>query len=216
MKSPRRRRGLAFGLVLASCAAAGGCGAAAAWYVGLFTSNGRFDGLDACALFPPEKDVAVLVRNPAREPVDSRPKPLLGGWSGGNLRSECKWSSVPKGRDEPFRTVRVHTETMKRSGRTSAEERARLSLESWYRARAARRDTDARPIGVGEQGYANTDTMRADLVFLRVTVYDLHVKFRVSNGLIDVSARTHSRPSTKEWDLLVDLARKVEANVRSS
>jgi hypothetical protein len=43
----RNRRRLALILTVTSLTAAGGCGVTAGWYLGLFTSSGRFAGLDA-------------------------------------------------------------------------------------------------------------------------------------------------------------------------
>jgi hypothetical protein len=185
---------------------AGGCGSAA-WYLGLFTSNGRFERLDACTLLPPAARLAPLVRDGAREPGDSRPKTLFG-FGNGDARSECKWSSVPAGQDLPFRTVRIHTETKIRDGRISAETRASKALASWY-DNAAQRGAPAKRVDVGEQGYANTDTMEIRIVFSRTVIYDLHAKFRISNALIDVSARTHTTPGDRERALVLALAKTI-------
>src|SRR5262245_34771151 len=99
------RRRLAVILVLTSVAAVGGCGVTGAWYIGLFASGGRFARLDACSLLPPPNALAPLVSHGAKEAGSSRPRTLLG--LGGDVWSDCKWSSVPASRDRPFRTVRI-------------------------------------------------------------------------------------------------------------
>ncbi|REE98276.1 hypothetical protein [Thermomonospora umbrina] len=199
-----------WGAVVLSAAVAavvGGLGALT-WYAGLYTSNGRFDGLDACALLPPPATLASLVRNGAREKGDSRPKTWFGTSGGGDLDSECKWSSVPVGMDRPFRTVRIHVETRHRDGRTPAETRAGEELARW-RDTSLRRGSPVRPAAVGEQGFAKTDRMSFGLLLGRVDIYDLHVRFRVSNALVDVSARTHSAPGDTERTLVLNLAGNV-------
>lgn len=194
--------------MLASIAAVGGCGATAGWYAGLFTSKGRFRAVDACALMPPPSVLAPLVRDGAREPGDSRPKTLLG-FGKGDLRSECKWSSVPSGQDRPFRTVRVHVETKDRVERTSAETRAAQSLAASRRNRAARPEAGVRPADVGEEGYTATDRTSVRLVLWNTDIYDVHVEFRMSNAVVDVSARTHTAPGERQRALVLGLARDV-------
>jgi hypothetical protein len=205
---PRSRLALVIALVLA--AVAGGCGSAA-WYLGLFTSDGRFDRLDACTLLPPPADLAPLVRDGAREPGDSRPRTLFG-FGNGDASSECKWSSVPAGQDRPFRTVRIHTETKIRDGRTPAETRASRALALWH-GNAARRGAPPSPVDVGEQAYRDTDTTELQILFSRIVIYDLHVKFRVSNALVDVSARTHATPTGQDMARVLNLARTVAAGL---
>ncbi|MGH3390203.1 MAG: hypothetical protein ACRDOO_15150 [Actinomadura sp.] len=204
-----RRSRLALVIALAVVAGAGGCGSAA-WYLGLFTSDGRFDRLDPCTLLPPPR-LAPLVRDGAREPGDSRPRTLFG-FGSGDASSECKWSSVPAGQDRPFRTVRIHTETKIRDGRISAETRADRALALWY-GNAARRGAPPSPVDVGEQGYRNTDTMEFQILFSRTVVYDLHVKFRISNALVDVSARTHTTPTGQDMARVLGLAQTVAAGL---
>jgi hypothetical protein len=181
--------------------AVAGCAVANCWYLGLFTSDGRFGELDACTLMPPPDALAPLVPNGAREPGSSRPKTLLG-W-GGDASSECKWSSVPSGRDQPFRTVRIHAETTVRDGRTSAQTQAERALASWRRKAHA---APVRPAGVGEAGYATTDEMTVQILVSRIMIYDVHVEFRISNAVVDVSARTHGKPDDKGAALVLGLA----------
>lgn len=185
-------------------AAVAGCAVAGCWYLGLFTSDGRYDGLDACTLLPPPDALAPLVRHGAREPGSSRPKTLLG-W-GGDASSECKWSSVPQGRDQPFRTVRVHAETTVRDGRTPAETQAKRALVRWRRKNHA---APVEPVRVGEAGYATTDEMTVQILMSRIMIYDVHVEFRISNAVVDVSARTHSKPDDKAAALVLGLAENV-------
>lgn len=179
------------------------CGVTTAWWAGVFTSNGRFDGLDACTLLPPPNALAPLVASGAREPGSSRPVDLLGG-TGGDLMSECKWSSVPQGQDRPFRTVRVYTETKDRYRRTSAEAEAEQQLSSWKQ-----RDSRVQPVDFGEDGYTAIDVTELHLLVVDTTIYDVHAKFRISNALIDVSARTHTKPDGKTSALLYGLAKNV-------
>ncbi|GLY90490.1 hypothetical protein Airi02_084190 [Actinoallomurus iriomotensis] len=191
-------------VVAGAVAAVAACAVAGCWYVGLFTSDGRFGGLDACTLLPPPDTLAPLVAHGAREPGSSRPKTLLG-W-GGDASSECKWSSVPRGRDQPFRTARIHAETAVREGRTSAETQAERVLASWRRKNHA---APVRPVGVGEAGYATTDEMTVQILTSRIVIYDVHVEFRISNAVVDVSARTHSRPDARAAALVRGLAENV-------
>lgn len=157
---PSRRR-----LVLAcsSVAAAAGCVIAACWYVGLFTSDGRFARLDACRLLPPPDALTPLVPHGAREPGDSRPRTLLG-W-GGDTSSECKWSSVPSGQDRPFRTVRIRAETKVHDGHTSGADEARQNLAAWAHSGGAERP--GTPVDVGEGAYARVDAMAVQITFYR-------------------------------------------------
>lgn len=190
-------------------------GLATAWYWGAFTSDGRFAGVDACTLLPPPYVLAPLVPHGAREPGSSRPRTLLG--LGGDTSSECKWSSVPAGRDGPFRTVRVATRTTVRDGHTSAETRTRKALATWH-SDSSRRDGTARVrrAGLGERGYTATDAITVQVVFARVDIYDLHAMFRISNALVDVSARTHTRPSEKDMALVLGLAKNVAGRLASA
>jgi hypothetical protein len=182
-------------------------GMATAWYLGAFTSNGRFARLDACTLLPPPDVLAPLVPHGAREPGNSQPRTLFG-W-GGDAWSECKWSSVPAGQDDPFRTVRVYTRTTVRDRHTSAETRARKALASWYLGSSRRDGGRVKRVELGEQGYTTTDAMTIQIVFSHFTIYDLHAKFRISNALVDVSARTHTEPSEKDKALVLELAKKI-------
>lgn len=182
--------------------AVAGCVIAACWYVGLFTSDGRFAGLDACRLLPPPGALTPLVPHGAREPGDSRPRTLVG-W-GGPTSSECKWSSVPSGQDRPFRTVRIRAETEVHDGHTSGTESARRDLATWARNGGAARP--ATPVEVGEEAYARVDAMTVQITFHRTVIYDVHVRLRISNALVDVSARTHTRPDDQATVLVRRLA----------
>lgn len=205
--SPRwyRRRVV---LVLASAAV---LGMAIAWYLGAFTSNGRFSGLDACSLLPPPDVLAPLVSHGAQEP-GTRPRNIFDRADGA---SECKWSSVPAGRDDPFRTVRVYTRTTVRDRHTSAEATARKALAIWYLNSSQRDGGQVKGVELGEQGYTVTDTMVLQILFTHVVIYDLHAMFRISNALVDVSARTHAKPTEKDMALVLGLAENVAARLLS-
>jgi hypothetical protein len=198
-------------LGLALAAVAGGGGVVTAWRLGLFNSDGRFDALDACALMPDAAVLAPLVSGGAREPGDSRPRTLLGIGSG-DVRSECKWSSVPPGLDRPFRTVRVFVETRYGSREGSGPERAAESLRLWHENRARGQAALTR-VDVGERGYGITDRASYGLILARVEVFDIHVKFRISNAVLDVSARTHVQPGDAEKAQVEGLAKKVAARL---
>ncbi|GAA3934332.1 hypothetical protein GCM10023085_14620 [Actinomadura viridis] len=200
--------------VTASVAVLAGCGGAAGWSMGIFASKGRFRAVDACTLMPPPTVLAPLVRNGARERGDSRPRTLLGHTSGGDLASQCKWSSVPTGQDRPFRTVRVHVETKKRrQGPVSAEDSAEKALALWRKNTSPSRARTLTKVDLGEEGYTRTDQMAIQITVFRTDVYDLHAKFRASNAVVDVSARTHTEPGEKERALVLDLAREVAARL---
>ncbi|MEV0401391.1 hypothetical protein [Actinoallomurus sp. NPDC050550] len=204
----RRRRRFAYARFLAPLILVGGCGLAVSWDAGLFTSDGRFAALDACTLMPPPQPLAPLVSHGAREPGDSRPKNWLGGHSG-DVSSQCKWSSVPAGQDRPFRTVRIRVQTWIREGHVSAETRATRDQAQSREPAARSHRTPATPVGVGEQGYTYVDDSSIQIPLLETNIYDIHVKFRVSNAVVDVSARTHSRPGPKETALVLGLAEDV-------
>ncbi|GAA4606966.1 hypothetical protein GCM10023195_25890 [Actinoallomurus liliacearum] len=196
---PARRRLI---LACASAAVAAGFAIAACWYVGLLTSDGRFAPLDACRVLPPPEALAPLVRNGAREPGDSRPRTMLG-W-GGDAASECKWSSVPSGQDRPFRTVRLRIQTLVHNGHVSGAARAERNLAGWARKAGAERPVI--PVHVGEGGYARVDALAVQVLFRQTVIYDVHVQFRISNALVDVSARTHTRPDAPATALVRNLA----------
>lgn len=178
-----------------------------AWDIGLFASDGRFPrGLDACTLLPPPRVLAPLVSNGAREPGDSRPRTLFN-IGDGDRSSECKWSSVPAGRDRPFRTRRVHTRTTVRNGHTSAEATARRVLTTSYVNAARHPGRQTARIDLGERGIAPSTKLQ--IVFYSATIYDLHANFQISNALIDVSARTHSVPTNDDMALVVGLAKDI-------
>jgi hypothetical protein len=189
-------------------------GMATAWYLGAFTSNGRFQGLDACTLLPPPDVLAPLVPHGAREPGNSQPTTFIG-W-GGDLSSECKWSSVPAGQDDPFRTVRVYTRTTVRDRHTSAETTARKALATWYLGSSRNDGGRVKRVELGDQGYTVTDTMAVQIVFSHFVIYDLHAKFRISNALVDVSARTHTEPSEKDKALVLELATTIAGRLASA
>ncbi|KAB2340589.1 hypothetical protein [Actinomadura rudentiformis] len=177
----------------------------------MFTSKGRYDPIDACTLLPSTETLAPLVRNGAQESGDSRPKTFLDLGDQGNMTSQCKWSSVPPKQDRPFRTVRIHAKTMTNDGRRSAEKEADHDLDLWHRNNGRNR---ARPVTVAERAYATTDKTVIS-IFVVTEIYDLHVKFRDSNVLVDVSARTHTPPGDKERALVLGLARDVAERLRT-
>ncbi|MCP2340598.1 hypothetical protein [Actinomadura rupiterrae] len=194
-------------IALTTTAAAAASVTTGAWYIGLFTSDGRFTGRDACTLLPPPARLAPLVAAGAREPIDSRPKTVIG--LGGDARSECKWSSVPEGQDHPFRTVRIHFEAVTRTGRVSAESRAKTEFQNWR----AKGSSPTRPVDIGDGGYTRTDVMTVKVLWSKTDIYDVHAKFRISNALVDVSARTHTEPGADKLALVVALARDIAAEL---
>ncbi|MCP9951376.1 hypothetical protein [Actinomadura madurae] len=184
----------------------------AAWRLGLFNSDGRFEDLDACALMPEAGVLAPLVSNGRREPGASKPRSFLG-W-GGDTWSECKWSSVPARIDRPFRTVRVHVQTKHAATDRTGPEVAADALQNWYDDRV-RRGARVTPVNVGEKGYGVTDKATYVVIVARVEVFDVHAKFRVSNAVVDVSARTHDQPGVEEREQVDGLARRVAARLNS-
>ncbi|WP_433476135.1 hypothetical protein ACQPZP_03285 [Spirillospora sp. CA-142024] len=213
VQSGRSRWRLGVAITSAFVAVVGGCGVAAAWRLGFFNSDGRFDDLDACALMPDATALAPLVSNGASEAVDSRPRTLFG-FGGGPTRSECKWSSVPAGVDRPFRTVRVFVETTHATSDASGPENAAESLRVWHDNRV-RRGSGMTSVDIGEKGYGITDTATYVIAFARIEVFDVHVKFRVSNAVLDVSARMHDQPGDSERAQVEGLAKAVAARLPS-
>lgn len=190
----------------------GGCGATVAWRFGLFNSDGRFEDVDACELMPDTAILAPLVSNGSREPGDSKPDGLFG-W-GGDARSECKWSSTPRRVDQPFRTVRVFAKTTHATTDQSGPERAIEDLENWYSNRMGR-GQEVTPADVGERGYRTIDKTSIVIVMARIDVFDIHAKFRISNVVVDVSARTHDQPGNKEKAQVTALAGAVANRLKS-
>lgn len=117
--------------------------------MGLFNTDGRFEDVDACKILPDAATLASLVANGAREPGDSRPEGFLG--LGGDARSECKWSSVPRRVDRPFRTVRVFAKTTHATSEQTGPERAVDDLALWYENRV-RRGSQMTSVDLGEKG----------------------------------------------------------------
>ncbi|WP_165978312.1 hypothetical protein [Actinomadura darangshiensis] len=190
-----------------------GGGVTAAWRLGFFNADGRFDDLDACELMPDAAALTPLISNGAREQGDSQPRTLFG-FGSGPTRSECKWSSVPAGVDRPFRTLRVFVETTHANSDGSGPEHAADSLRVWHDNRA-RRGSEMTSVEVGENGYGVTDKATYDVVLAHVEVFDVHVKFRVSNAVLDVSARTHDQPGAREQTQVEGLAKAVAARLPS-
>lgn len=71
------------------------------------------------------------------------------------------------------------------------------------------------PVDVGEKGYGITDKATYVVIVARIEVFDIHAKFRVSNAVVDVSARTHDQPGVKERAQVDGLARSVAARLNS-
>ncbi|TDB81209.1 hypothetical protein E1264_33050 [Actinomadura sp. KC216] len=184
----------------------------AGWQLGVFNSDGRFEDVDACRILPDAATLAPLVSNGAREPGDSEPRGFLG--LGGDAHSECKWSSVPRGVDRPFRTVRVFAETAHASPEGSGPERAEERLVRWYENRV-RRGSEVAVVDGGMKIYGTTDRASYVIVFAQIKVFDIHAKFRISNVVVDVSARTHTEPGEKERAQVVGLAKEVAGRLRA-
>jgi hypothetical protein len=47
----------------------------------------------------------------------------------------------------------------------------------------------------------------------RTVIYDVHAKFRISNALMDVSARTNAKPDEKAMALVLGLAKNIAERV---
>jgi hypothetical protein len=156
--------------------------------------------------------LASVVSNGRREPGSSEPRSFLG--LGGDTWSECKWSSVPVGVDRPFRTVRVHVQTKHATSDRTGPEVADDALQIWYDNRL-RRGAQVTSVDVGEKGYGVTDKATYVVIVARVEVFDIHAKFRVSNAVVDVSARTHDQPGAEERAQVDGLAKKVAARLNS-
>ncbi|MFG2087591.1 hypothetical protein [Spirillospora sp. NPDC048824] len=181
------------------------------WRLGFFNSDGRFEDVDACEIMPDAATLAPLVSNGAREPGDSSPKGFLG-LADDATSSVCKWSSVPAGVDRPFRTVRIYAATKQATTRQTGPERAAESLEKWHGNRV-RRGSPITSVRIGEEGYRTTDVATYVIVVARVEVFDIHAKFRISNVVVDVSARTHDEPGEGEKAQVVGLAKRVAARL---
>ncbi|MBC6466270.1 hypothetical protein [Actinomadura alba] len=192
-----------------------GCGVTAAWWSGAFTDDGRFDRVAACPLLPPGM-VSRLVHKPVPDPDgEAHPPRSFLGIGGGDRTAVCKWSTSVAGTDAPFRTVRLHAETrVDDPPHESAPERARALYATWRRNARPTSDVRDEP-GLAEQGFSLVDHMRIQILFNRTDVYDVHVKFRVSNLLVDLSGRTHTRPSPQLRARLVASAREIAAGLQA-
>ncbi|MBC6456560.1 hypothetical protein [Actinomadura sp. HBU206391] len=212
-RSVRPRRAV-LTVILALVLVVGGCGVTGAWWFGSFTDDGRFERVDACTLLPPGA-LPRLVRDPVPDrDGESHPPRTAIGWGGGDLTAVCKWSSSVAGRDAPFRTVRLYAETRTADPPyESAPERARELFAGWRSRAVPGADVRDEP-GLAEEGFSLVDQMSILVVFARIDVYDVHVKFRTSNLLVDLSARTHTRPSAELRARLVAVAHQVAAGMR--
>ncbi|SPT51798.1 MULTISPECIES: hypothetical protein [Actinomadura] len=121
---------------------------------------------------------------------------------------------MPAGIDRPFRTVRVHVQTKHAATNRTGPEVAADALQNWYDNRV-RRGARVTPVDVGERGYGVTDKATYVVIVARVEVFDVHAKFRVSNAVVDVSARTHDQPGVEERAQVDGLAKRVAARLNS-
>ena len=185
----------------------GGCGGTVAWQLGVFNADGRFEDVDACKIMPEPGRLASFVANGAREPRKPERRGIFDPEG-----SECKWSSVPEGVDRPFRTVRVYVKTTDASSDDSGPERAVRDMRIW-RENHVRRGTKLTPIDIGEESYRTVDRASYVIVLKRVDVYDIHAKFRISNAVVDVSARTHDQPGEVESAQVVALGKDFAARL---
>lgn len=127
----------------------------------------------------------------------------------GDTSSQCKWSSVPAGADHPFRTVAVRTDTRIKERRTPAETRAARAFAA---SRAAVHE-HVTPVPLGPGAYAYTGVNRIRVIVVETDISDVHVVFRVSNAVIDVSGRTHARVTARHRELVLSLARTIAARL---
>jgi hypothetical protein len=215
MAAPRsaRSRRAVLAAIVAVVLVVSGCGVMGAWWFGAFTDDGRFDRVDACPLLPPSA-LTGLVQDPVPDrDGESHPPRSLFGWGGGDLTAVCKWSSSVAGRDAPFRTVRLFAETrIADPPYESAPERARELFASWRNRAGPGAGLRDEP-GLAEEGFSLVDHMSIQIVFARIDIYDVHVKFRTSNLLVDLSARTHTRPSAELRARLVAVAHQVASHL---
>jgi hypothetical protein len=95
----------------------------------------------------------------------------------------------------------------------SAPQRAR-ELSATWRSRASPESGVRDEPGLAQEGFSLVDHMSIQILFARTDIYDVHAKFRTSNLLVDLSARTHSRPSAQLRAQLVATARQIAARLR--
>jgi hypothetical protein len=168
----------------------GGCGASVAYLAGVFADHGRFSEVDACPLLPPDT-LAKLVKDPVPD-QDGESHPPKGFW-GGDPTAVCKRSSAIAGTDAPFRTVRVYTETLRIDAPShGAPERAHNLWTRW-RHNATHPGPELRDEKrLGEEAFSTIDHTSFGTL---IDIFDVHAKFRVSNLVVDVSARTQTEPT---------------------
>ncbi|MFI0366511.1 hypothetical protein ACH35V_01455 [Actinomadura sp. 1N219] len=117
--------------------------------------------------------------------------------------------------DRPFRTVRVFVKTAHATTDQTGPERAVEDLSNWYENRVRRGGYGVVGVGVGEKGYLTVDRASYVIVLARIEVFDIHAKFRISNVVVDVSARTHDQPGEEEKAQVVALAEVVAKRLTS-
>lgn len=150
-------------VALACVLVVGGCGVGVAWYGGAFLSAGRFPHGLDACTLLPPPTSLAPVVAHGSREPGSSKPATLLGGTDGDTRSGCKWSSFPAA--QAFTASRT---------RTASE------VHIW-------------PVPLGAGAYGYTDVTQIRVIVVSTDIFDVHVLFRVSNAIIDVSGRTHAR-----------------------
>lgn len=175
---------------------------AGAYYMGAFTDDGRFtEPVQACDLAT-TADVAAVLKGPAPNATDTKRSRTLIGIGGGDRDAQCKWDRTRSGSPLQAVVIRVH-QRVERAPSTSAPQRAH---KEFLREQANGRES--RPIsGLGEEADTRVDVSTSVFGPWGSTTEDVHVRYRVSNVIVDISGRLERADRAQARAALTALAR---------
>lgn len=176
---------------------------AGAYYVGVFTDDGRFTRpVQACDLAT-TADLTSMLAGPAPNRADTRPSRTFLGIGDGDRDAQCKWDRTRKGSPLRAVVVRVHQRVEDAPSR-SAPERAHAEF---LRDQRGKRGVRAVP-GLGEEADTRVDVATVSFPLLSSSTEDVHVRYRVSNVIVDISGRLLKADRDEARTALVALARR--------